>query len=1059
MALLLNVSSSLRQLARAFTNDLSSRTKGVFEPDYVVTQTEGMNTYLRLQLAQETGLSAHCRYLGPTELILQAHRLIVPDARASISVPQLRWQVYKLLAEDTFIDRFPQVAGYYQTTDADRDLKRLELAEKVATLFDQYQLYRPALIREWNRPIESTTDWQRYLWQQVKRRAEHRASDKTHISDSLLEALKIPENQDLLRRKMAAVYVFGISIITDYHVGLLKALSQVINIHLYLLDPAAGVYWYDDRSEKQLVALKSKGVDTGHMEEGNPLLVSWGRVVQDTFKLLFKHEVFLNAYEVLDDVARPLPQTLLGKIQADLHTAAGRTSRNPIHPTDLQDGSLTVAACYTPLREVEALYNYLVDLQVQGTRFAPQDVLVMVNDINVYAPYIKAVFQNAPYPFRYTLTDENPSGGDSFIDALAALLQLNAENFKPEEVVQLLEFSAIQQRFGIEDAGLVRRLINDANIRFGFDGSPEDDTRFVSWRYGLQRIVYGVCMQGEDACTTLSGEVLEPLDRVEGREAQLAIRFAYFAETLMQYLEERHRSRSIAEWVTYIERLIHDLLADTSEDVEEEIHDILNQLGSFNTAYEYMTEPMSYEVFSRSFLQSLRTIVQEKSYGYGGITFCSMIPMRSIPFRIIAMLGLDQDKFPRKETPLSFNLINQQRQTGDRNLRDNDRHLFLETLLSADERLYLSYMGRRTSDNSPVPPSALVEELLDYIEAGMEPRTFDRTAFVTVHPLHSFSGKYNLPETRLKDYLRRSQAQPEPWTREPEEPEIHTYDIPLRGLVQFPRNALRHWYQHRLGIHYQDAEVALPDTERLDIDPLLASQLKRTILLQSADQLEALRQTQVRTGVLPLSSLSVVVMETLKDELATLKPLVQQHGLLEPEQSVPIVLTLEEGRVLKGTLQVLEGHRMVYICLSKNETPHRIQALVEYYAGVASGMARSMTFISGPTENVQELAPVTADEALQKLREMTRLYLHGKTAPLAFTAELIKHLRKEIDQLDTEHLVIIAGKAAEGYDYTPDPYLCQYHRQGLFSTPEALKGFQAMYRAFAADLKRFFPEK
>jgi exonuclease V gamma subunit len=200
-------------------------------------------------------------------------------------------------------------------------------------------------------------------------------------------------------------------------------------------------------------------------------------------------------------------------------------------------------------------------------------------------------------------------------------------------------------------------------------------------------------------------------------------------------------------------------------------------------------------------------------------------------------------------------------------------------------------------------------------------------------------------------------------------------------------------------------------------------------------------------------------MEALQEELATLKPIIRNYGNPESEQTIPVALALDENRLLKGTLQILDGDRMVYVCLSKNETPHRMQALIEYYVAVASGKARYMTFISGPTEKVHELAPVSAEEAFQKLREMTRLYVAGKTAPLAFTADLIKHLRKEIDQLDTEHLVIIAGKAADGYDFTPDPYLCQHHRQGLFATPEALKGFQAMYRAFAADLNRFFPEK
>lgn len=1059
MPLSLQVSRSLRQLARHFTHDLAARSRGVFDADYVVTQTEGMNNFLRLQLAAHTGIAANCKYLGPNEIILQAFRLLVGETQRTVSVPQLRWQLYQVLGSDDFRKLFPEVAGYYQTSEADSDLKRLELAEKVAVLFDQYQIYRPGLIRKWNRPTKNPDDWQHHLWQQVMTLTQDRLSDKTRMGDAILEALKNPDNVRYLQRHMPVVHVFGISIITDYHVSLLHALSGVIDVRFYLLDPAAGVYWYEDRSEKQLAILQSKGIDVKDAESsGNPLLTSWGRVVQDTFRLLFRHDAFLNAYEALP-ADETVPETLLQKIQDDIHNGVARADRHRLSETDLTDGSLTVQSCYTPLREVEAFYNYLMGLWEKNPSFSPQDVLVMVSDINTYAPYIKAVFDNAPYKFRYTLSDENPHGGDTLTDALVAILQLAADSFKPEEVAQLLEFSHIRDRFSLHDTALIRRLIEDANIRFGLDGDAEDDTRFVSWRYGLQRIVYGVCMQGDDLCVTENGEELHPLDCVEGSDAETAIRFAYFAEVLMQHLETRYRARSIADWVSYVERVINDLLADTGEEIDEELQGLLSQLGGYNAAFEYMPEPISYEVFSRSLLQGLKGASQSSTFGYGGITFCSMVPMRSVPFKIVALLGMDADKFPRRESVVTFNKMTAQREVGDRNVRDNDRHLFLETVLSAERYLYISYLGKAAKDNTAQAPSPLVEELLDYIEDGVgeeaQPTIRD---FVVPHPLHSFSAHYNNGDPRLRDYLRQEPSPVSKWTLESKEtePSVVT-EIQLGSLSRFATNALETWYRHRLGIVYDPSEAALSDLEMLNPDALGRSILKSSLLTVSEEDTENWRRYHVRNGALPLRSMSVVILEELADEVGGVKALTAQ--LLGDSQpvSVPVTVPLGNNLSISGNLALYDGGRLCFPCFSKSEARHRMKAALAYVLGVAAGVVRELHFVSQVEDRISCAAGLSQAEALKKLSAMATLYAEGRETPFVFTAALPGTLGKRDipDTMSLEDFRKFIDRHAEKEAYI-DAYFRHHYRQGHCATEAALESFRKMHQVFYEGLLELF---
>ncbi len=1058
MPISLQVSHSLRTLAQHFTRDLSARQRGVFDADYVVLQTEGMQNYLRLQMAEHSGIAANCKYPGPNEIILEAFRLLTDEVQYTPSVSQLGWQLFQALGSDGFREKFPEVAGYYQNSETDSDQKRLELAEKVAVLFDQYQIYRPQLIRKWNRPQPDTDDWQQYLWQEIKTLTQERFSDKTRMSDAILEALKIPEKRSRLQRQMPVIYVFGISVITDYHVSLLRALAEVIDVRFYLLDPAAGVYWYEDRNEKQLAILESKGIDVqGAEHSGNPLLTSWGRVVQDTFRLLFRHEAFLNAYEMLP-APEPEPETLLQKIQNDIRNGADRYSRNALSKADLKDGSLNVQSCYTPRREVEALYNYLVALWEKGERFSPQEVLVMVSDINAYAPYIKAVFDNAPYKFRYALSDENPQDGDTLTDALVAILRLDANNFKPEEVAQLLEFSYIRNRFGLHDTALVRRLIRDANIRFGLDGDSEDDTRFVSWRYGLQRIVYGVCMQGEALCESESGEPFYPLDCVEGQDAETAIRFAYFAEMLMQNLETRYRTRNLAAWVTYVERVINDLIADTGEEIDEELQALLAQLNGYNSDFEYMPEAVSYEVFSRSFLQKLKGAQKSAAFGYGGLTFCSMVPMRSVPFKIVALLGMDAEKFPRKDKTATFSKMAAQREVGDRNVRDNDRHLFLETVLSAEKFLYISYIGRATKDNSVQAPSMLVEELLDYIEDGLPKEEQPLKDFLTTHPLHSFSAQYNNGNPRLRDYLRQEPETASEWMLESKDPEKTVVtEIPLGSLSSFAANALQSWYRHRLSIMYNTAEAALSDLELLNPNALERNLLKNSLLALAEADPEDWRLQMVRKGSLPLRSMSVVILEELQGEVGIVKKLLKDLlGEAQPTNT-PVLISLGEGLHISGNIALYDGYRLCYPCFSKNEAKHRMKAGLQYLLGVAAGVATEMHFISQQKEKIFQARSLSQAEAMEALQAMAALYLEGREQPFVFTDAMLGSLDKKdvVATMTLEAFCCLADKCAKKENQY-DPYFQHHHRQGLCSTEEALAGFRRMYATFYEVLTGLF---
>jgi exodeoxyribonuclease V gamma subunit len=1066
MAITFNVSSSLEQLSTLLVAELDkarSIRSSVFQPDVIVTQTEGMNNWLRLQIAAQSGIAANVRFVQPSELIYQLYQILGGPYPDVLAPGNLSWLLYKILSGEEFTKRYPEIASYYNAGGStDQDLKRLALAEKMADLFDQYQIYRPDMMREWNRNAASTADsadWQQYLWTAARNASRSELPDKTRIGDYILAALTDPEKQQKLKEKLPELHLFGLSITTDYHVQILHEAAKYINLHVHILNPAPEEYWYDDQSEKQLAIWRHKGLpQPEHTQIGNRLLTSWGKIARDTFSMFFQYEAFLNAYEALP-AAESVTECLLHKIQEDINTAA-TTNAHLITGKDLNDGSVTLSSSYTPVREVEALYNYLVHLVTQKDEgIAARDIVVMVSDIDVYAPYIKAIFSNAPYSFRYNIADESYAGGDNLFEALDAVLWLSEDGFKAEEVMQLLELSCIRERFGIDDPTSLRSLVNAANIRFGFDGRSEDDTRFVSWRYGLKRIMYGICMSGEEAFE-VEDEMLFPLDLLEGSATQDAIRFCHFIEVLISSIEARRGLRTISDWVRYVEQVIQDLVLEQGDEAGEQHQQLTKKLSDYRVVEEWMPEPISYEIFSRSLLQGLRSTMRSKLYITGGITFCSLIPMRSIPFRVVAMLGLDYDKFPRKERPASFNLMLTSPRRGDRNVRDNDKHLFLETILSAREHLYISYVGRNAKDNTVRPPSAFVDELLDYVArgAGKEPDEL-RREWVIQHPLHGYSIRYNQRDPRLYNYLGHDKAIPIPRKAAPEALPDELDELRLDELIRFCQHPIRAYYNKVLDIRYERDEILLSDTELFELDKLQKWQFRNDLLeLDEAGVIDMLERSR-RVGSLPLANMAGVVMDAINEELEAVRSVYHQVQKQGAKSSPALEFQVADTLIL-GNLDSVFGTTLFSVSWSKSPLKNQLKAYLQLLAGSAAGVLTELWFLDAESDELMIRSGMPAVEASGRLQKLIALYRKGLSEVLPFDVSIAQKSLGKKRAAITEDTFDKAIKSVfdpeRGY---ADEYLHAEYRNGCLNETEAWQRFAALFEILIDPVLDFFTEE
>jgi exodeoxyribonuclease V gamma subunit len=1057
MALYLNVSNSLRQLSKKLSSNLQAEEKDVFQPQYIVTQTEGMNNWLKLQIADHLGIAANCSFLKPNELIYKLYTVLGGPYPDTLSIENLTWLLYKILGEKEFNDKYRYIANYYTTESIDRDVKRMALAEKTTDLFDQYQIYRPELIQAWNSclPEECTKDdWQKYLWIRAKQLSGNNLPDKTNIGEHITLELQQQDQQARLKARIPSLHIFGLSIITKYHLDLLFQSGEYIDISYYILNPAPTDYWFDSKSEKEAARFQQRGYNVEHIGSGNNLLTSWGKVTQDAFKMFFEKDELLNSYEDIAD-AVPVTDTLLHKIQNDIYRNATLTERNNIGAKDIEDGSLTINSCYTVAREVEVLYNYLVHLvSKKEDMFSPRDIVVMVTNIDTYAPYIKAVFNNAPYKFRYSIADESFINAESMVSALGSILKMNRQSFKAEQVLQLLDSKSIRERFGITNVELIRRVVDEANIRFGIDGRTEDDTRYVSWTYGVKRIMYGICMSGSQEYND-GEDALYPVDMVEGSDAYELVRFCHFIDVLIDSIAERRADRSIADWTKYVESVLHNFVCEPHEDLDEEFTIITNQLAEMNVASELLGENISYEIFNYRFVQSLSSKTKAGSFAGGGITFCSLIPMRSIPFKVVALLGLNFDKFPRRETPLGFDLRKNERRPGDRNIKENDKHLFLETVLSAIDYLYLSYIGQNAKDNTSLPPSAVIDELVDYIQSKCEIEKV-RDIIITKHPLHLFSRKYAKENTVFYNYLDDKRIEIENKLNiEKQNDTLDFQEISVDSLIQFFKNPFKAYYNKILKIYYDDDQVLLSETEMFDLDGLSQWSLKQELMEVGHGDVQTMTAELVRKGRLPLKNMATVKVDEAENLVAPVRE--SYNKLIGEEEASTISINVPiDSCTITGKLKVF-GNKLVVLSFSKREFKYQLEGYIKYLSAKAQGESLQSYFISAHQKQIYAGENISQEQALNRLNQLVEIYKEGHKKIIPFYPDL-KIKPNEVEALSD---VIFAKKINEvaapfGYECT-DQYLLNEYKSGYFNQEGLVEEYKTIAEKLLVPMQELFP--
>ena len=929
--LTLHTGNRLEVLASRLADTLDVPLGSPMEPEIIIVQSKGMERWLSMQLARRHGICANYVFPFPNAFIQALFTRLdpgLPDP-SPFAPDVMAWNFMELLPACLDRPAFDVIRAYLGP--APEALKQYQLCRRIADTFDQYLLFRPSLIFSW----ESGKDdhWQAQLWRELIRSAGglHRAA----MGRRLFKALR--ESAPFVAGLPERISVFGISALPRFHVELLAAVAEHSRVDLFLMNPCER-YWGDIVSEWEAVRVESReGAGENeppeedlYLEKGNSLLAAMGTLGRDFFDLLAEFPC-LEA----PCFGETGEESMLAVIQSDiLHLReAGENKKTAVRR---RDASIRIHACHSPMREMEVLHDRFLEMFENDPDLTPADILVMAPDIETYSPYIQAVFDRPaddPKRVPFSIADRCTRRESDLIGTFIALLELPGGRFTVSQVMAMLDSPAVRRKFGFREADLewIAGWVAETRIRWGFDTESRSRAGLIptdrnTWRAGLDRLLLGYALPGGGA--RLFGGIL-PYDHVEGDQALLAGRLARFVQTLFDITAELDRPRTLDKWAA----LLRDLpgrMFDADKGSEKHLQVLRNVATDLETARRLTgcDNRVGLGLMKWHIKQSL----EQKGFGAGfltgGVTFCAMLPMRSIPFKVICLAGMNHDAYPRQTRPVGFDLMAQHPMPGDRSRRNDDRYLFLEAILSARDFLHISYVGRSIRDNTPIPPSVLVSELMDYMGKGFQAREEpvpDRIFFD--HPLQAFNAAYFDGSGRFFSYsrLNRDTARarhgprhvPKPFISERLSPPGDEWNSPtIDELCAFFGSPVRFLLTRRLGIGLERADTVFDDRELFVIKGLDRYRLENDILearIRGMDPASAHALARA-WGSLPYGTVGECAYNALSDDMAAfhkkLSPL-----LIQPQRG-PLAIDLRLGEMnLTGHLQgMYRDNRLQYRC-------------------------------------------------------------------------------------------------------------------------------------------------
>jgi exodeoxyribonuclease V gamma subunit len=1024
-----------------------------FQVEVVAVPTRGMERWLTQRISARVGATpghtdgvcANIDFPFPGRLVggaVAAGVGVDPDGDpwlAERSVWPLLRVVDRCLGEPWLASLASHLGGAGADPDPARRSRRFSSVRHIADLYDHYGVRRPEMVRAWASgedsdgggvPLPGDGAWQAELWRHL--RAEIAlASPAERLEDACVRLREDPALVELPSR----VSLFGLTRLPASYLQVLSALAVGRAVHLFLLHPSPELWdsiavMLDDRP-----SIVRRSEDVTATLPANPLLASWGHDARELQLVVGAAGEHVGVHHPVEHATG----TLLARIQADVRAdrpppGSPLPGSDDVRPVlDSADRSLQVHACHGRARQVEVVRDAILHLLEDDPTLEPRDVIVMCPDIDAFAPLIQATFGAGeareddepalpvgirPPDLRVRLADRSLRQTNPMLGVLAQLIDLAEQRATASELLDLADREPVRRRFRFDDDDLarMREWVAASGIRWGLDAAHRAPFKLETlaagtWRAGLDRILLGVTMTEDEE--RLFEKVL-PLDDVESRGIDLAGRLAEFVDRVHDAIDALSTPKTMDAWADVLAATA-DALTSTSERDSWQRSELQRLLA--DVADEAATSGIVSG--TRISLPEIRSLLAGRLQGRptranfrtGHLTICTLVPMRSVPHRVICLLGLDDGAFPRKAPRDGDDLMLADPHVGDRDPRTEDRQMLLDALLAAGERLIVTYTGNDERTNDPRPSAVPLGELLDVVDATVrvaEGRA--RSRVVVRHPLQPFDPRnfalgalvqdrtWSFEQVMLEGAraLSGPRAERGPFLAGPL-PAAEVGILETEDLVRFAQHPVKAFLRQRLGISVGDYSDEVEDALSVELDGLGRWGVGQRLLdarLAGVDGRETIL-AEIARGTLPPGVLGEPVIRDLfpivEDIVAAAEKLVP--GSASPS-SVDIRVVLPDGRPLTGTVPGVTGDTLLTVTFSRVAAKHRLAAWVRLLVLTAAYPERPFTAAtigrgSGSAHvSIARIPPLAQDaagrrrEALAHLATLADLYDRGMREPL-----------------------------------------------------------------------------
>lgn len=1024
-------------------SDLAS----LLTPETIIVQSPGMAQWLKIAIAHNLGVAANIQFPLPSSFIWQQYKSFFNDLpeTSAFTKPNMVWKLMHILQRFLDMPEFSEINLYL---NGDRGLKYYQLCQKIADVFDQYQVYRPEWINNWETGANSIDDrditshpWQPVLWRalvEISKKLNESVYHRANLHEQLIQRIGQGKPKGLQK----PLYVFGISTLPQQQLDVFEALAQHRDVFLFWCNPSQH-FWADivDQNTLSRQKLQDKNVDSDRsalFDIGNPLLASWGKPGRDYLEMLLA-----SSAESQDLFIDQQPDSILAWLQHEIYDLTMRNTVPPISANELlsngdlhpkieiaeRDTSLQFHSCHSKVRELEVLHDHLLEQFTINPDLKPADIVVMMPDVAAYAPFIDGVFGSAEAELfiPYGISDRNAAQESHVLESFISLLNLHQSRINLSELLAFLEIPAIQKRFELsaneyED---IRDWLIEVGFRWGLSGTdkarwtvPEESQNTLI--FALQRLLSGYAMKGE--MLEVQGDpnqaFIAPFENIEGQRA-IALGKLYDFALLMQdilsfCLSDDTLQNKVEKSLGYIDRVY---IVDENEQV------YLNQLRQALESIQVHTQQFNSDVCQDVFVAELQQRLQDKGVGQrflaGKVNFCTLMPMRSIPFKLVCLLGMNDQDYPRQTVPIGFDLMREaQSRRGDRSRRMDDRYLFLEAILSARQQLYVSYLGNSSRDNSERNPSILVTELLDYckqvfcVENTLHlpvAETEDKLQnhLLQLHGLQPFSKQYFDESSRIRSFqqiwlnvLNSHMSEPlnstffsQPLNAQSEE---HPTLIEVDDLLAFYQNPAKFFFRQRWRLSLSVYFNELADEEPFEIDQLMRYQLNEVLLdqfLQHSSDEHTFQQQFYDSchaqGKLPTGHAGSLSFAHIWQASESLREQLVQSVKNTPASLIEIDLKLANGNI-QGWIKQVYGTDLVLFRAGKLRGKDIMELWLKWlcYCAISernNGVARYLTL-----DKPFEITVVPQAQAIQYLEMLITIFKNGENQPPLFFANTAK---------------------------------------------------------------------